>query len=68
MCNLVAYVTMVILLGLVCAKESECQKFSMWSEQASTCTGAQKIVILVAANLSECWKLSERSTEHKDIL
>jgi hypothetical protein len=33
---------------------SKCQKFSMWSEQVSTCAVAQKLVICVAANLSEC--------------
>ena len=59
---------MAYILGLVCAKESECQKFIMWSEQVSTCSVAQKIVVYVAANLSECWKISERSTEHKEIL
>ena len=33
---------------------SVCQKISMWSEQVSTCEVAQKLVICLAANLSEC--------------
>ena len=47
-------VVMVIVLGLSPDEESECQKLSMWSQQASPCTVAQKLVICVPANLSEC--------------
>ena len=47
-------VAMAILLGLSPAKESECQKLPMRSEQVSTCKVAQKLVICVAANLSKC--------------
>ena len=37
------------------AEESECQKFSVWSEQVSTCAALpRELVICVAANSSEC--------------
>lgn len=52
--NLVACVAMVILLGLRHAEEPECQKFSVCSDQVSTCSLEQKLVNCATANLSEC--------------
>ena len=47
---------------------SEYQKFSMWSEGLSTCAVVQKLVMYVAAHLSEYQQLSVRSTEHNKSL
>ena len=49
-----ACVAMVILLGLSHAEEPECQKFSVCSDQVSTCSLEQKLVNCARANLSEC--------------
>jgi hypothetical protein len=47
---------------------SEWQKLSTRPEEVSICTAAQKLVIYVVANLSECLKLSVRSTESNENL
>ena len=54
MWNLVVCVAMGILIGLSPAVESKCQKLFLGPEEVSICTVAQKFVIYVAANLSEC--------------